>query len=118
LLPHVSGTFPPDIYSSMQDNAGLGLFFIKEMARRSYGNFFIAANGHAIHVRGLENGGGRQRYSTVRDPIIGTFAVLEVRTNAYNDFSSLLELCRQLAAVRCTRLDKSGIQVTEAEKRV
>jgi len=41
LLPHVSGTFGRSEYSSMQDNAGLGLFFIKEIATRASGGFFL-----------------------------------------------------------------------------
>ncbi len=42
LLPHVSGTFGRSEYSSMQDNAGLGLFFIKEITTRAGGGFFLA----------------------------------------------------------------------------
>jgi hypothetical protein len=43
LLPHVSGTFGRSEYGTMQDNAGLGLFFIKEIATGAHGGFFLGS---------------------------------------------------------------------------
>lgn len=43
MQPHVSGTFARGAYQSMASNAGLGLFFIKEIATRSGGGFFLGS---------------------------------------------------------------------------
>jgi hypothetical protein len=99
LLPHVSGTFGRSEYSSMQDNAGLGLFFIKEIATRSSGGFFLGSNGALIDLWGNRDGTPGRKYVTARKggwP--GTFAVLQLRRNTIGRFESLLHVCRDLAA--------------------
>jgi hypothetical protein len=52
-LPHVSRTFKPGGYTSMSDNAGLGLFFIKQIASLSSGSFFLGSH-DALLTRQLE----------------------------------------------------------------
>ena len=56
LLPHVSGTFRPYAYASMSDNAGLGLFFIKEIATRSGGGFFLGSGDALVDLWGSQDG--------------------------------------------------------------
>ncbi|MBI4872152.1 MAG: STAS-like domain-containing protein [Candidatus Riflebacteria bacterium] len=100
LLPHVSGTFGQSGYSSMSDNAGLGLFFIKEIVSRGLGGLFLGSGQGLVDVWGKEDGTEGKLYVRSRQrgwP--GTFAVLQFRRGGIIDFGSLLELCRDLAAV-------------------
>ena len=52
LQPHVSGTFQRGAYESMASNAGLGLFFIKEIATRSSGGLFLGSGSMLVALRG------------------------------------------------------------------
>jgi len=53
LRPHISGTFDEGETGSLQ-NAGMGLFFVCEMAKLSTGRLMIASRGAALSVRGNE----------------------------------------------------------------
>lgn len=97
--PHVSGTFPAHGYSEMRDNAGLGLFFIKEIAARCVGRLYLASGEALLHVRGDEAGQGHtQRMEATAGGWPGTFALVQVRTAKIADFESVLRTCRELAA--------------------
>lgn len=99
LLPHVSGTFGAAGYSSMSENAGLGLFFAKEIASRGLGGLFLGSGRALIDVWGKEGGDEGKLYIRSRQTgWPGTFAVLQFRSGGIVDFDSLLELCRDLAA--------------------
>ena len=98
-LPHVSGTFGQNMYGSMLNNAGLGLFFVKEISTRSGGGF-VLASGEA-----LINWWGRDDATRKRELVVaprgrwpGTFAVLQLRRGLVGDFEGLLDRCRALAA--------------------
>ena len=98
-LPHVSGTFGPSIYGSMGDNAGLGLFFIKQIASLSSGGFFLGSKDDLIDIWGDENGSQYKLYIHARTggwP--GTFAYLQLRRDTIEEFDSILSVCRHLAA--------------------
>jgi uncharacterized protein DUF4325 len=97
-LPHVSGTFPPAAYGGMQENAGLGLFFIRQIAFRSGGHFFLASGTALADVWGTVAGEEKRRYVFTSEGWPGTFAVIQLRGRSIVDFSQLLEVCRQLAA--------------------
>ena len=49
-LPHVSRTFGPAVYTAMRDNAGLGLFFIKQIVSLSGGRFFLGSKDALINL--------------------------------------------------------------------
>ena len=80
LLPHVSGTFTSGNYRNMKDNAGLGLFFVKEIASRAYGGFFLASGGALVDVWGNKDGSMGKKYVVAKNGgWRGTFAVLQLR---------------------------------------
>ncbi|APZ42372.1 STAS-like domain-containing protein [Acidihalobacter ferrooxydans] len=99
LLPHVSGTFASGNYGNMKDNAGLGLFFVKEIASRAYGGFFLASGSSLVDVWGNKDGSmGKKYVSAERGGWRGTFAVLQLRKDSIGEFDSLLQTCRDIAA--------------------
>ncbi|TDV16249.1 STAS-like domain-containing protein [Paraburkholderia caballeronis] len=98
-LPHVSRTFAPSVYSSMRDNAGLGLFFIKQIASLSGGSFFLASKDALIDIWGDKKGQQKKLYQIAKNggwP--GTFAYLQLRRDTIGDFDSILTTCRRMAA--------------------
>lgn len=98
-LPHVSRTFGPSIYSTMRDNAGLGLFFIKQIASLSGGSFFLGSKDALIDIWGDKKGQQKKLYKLARNggwP--GTFAYLQLRRDSIAEFDGILTVCRRLAA--------------------
>lgn len=99
LQPHVSGTFYSGAYQSMRDNAGLGLFFIKEIAARSMGGFFLGSGDELADIRGTEEGDLKKSYiHSTTGGWRGTFAVLQLKKHSIGEFDSLLAKCREIAA--------------------
>jgi len=110
LQPHVSGTFQSGAYHSMKDNAGLGLFFIKEIASRSAGGFFLGSGNTLADIWGSEKGELKKRYQQSKNAgWRGTFALLQLRREAIGEFGALLSLCREIAAE--VRKDRSELAV-------
>lgn len=99
MQPHVSGTFHSGEYSSMRDNAGLGLFFIKEIASRANGGFFLGSGDMLADVWGTPEGDQKKRYfHSKTSGWRGTFALLQLRKNTIGEFDGLLSMCRKIAA--------------------
>ena len=99
LQPHVSGTFQRGAYESMASNAGLGLFFIREIATRSGGGFFLGSGSMLADLRGNEDGSPQRRYiASKTDGWRGTVAVLQLKRGYIEEFDSLLQRCREIAA--------------------
>lgn len=98
-LPHVSRTFKPGGYTSMGDNAGLGLFFIKQITSLSGGSFFLGSKDALVDIWGDREGQQKKIYSQARaGGWPGTFAYLQLRKDTIAEFDSLLSVCRRLAA--------------------
>ena len=98
-LPHVSGTFGPSGYTAMHDNAGLGLFFIKQIASLSGGSFFLGSKDALIDIWGDKYGEQKKLYKIAKNggwP--GTFAYLQLRRDSIAEFDGLLTVCRRMAA--------------------
>lgn len=98
-LPHVSRTFKAGGYTSMSDNAGLGLFFIKQIASLSGGSFFLGSKDALVDIWGDAEGIQHKTYCVARAlgwP--GTFAYLQLRKNMISEFDAILTTCRRLAA--------------------
>lgn len=98
-LPHVSRTFKPGGYTSMSDNAGLGLFFIKQIASLSGGSFFLGSRKGLVDIWGDRHGQQQKAYFQAREngwP--GTFAYLQLRRDTIAEFDGVLTVCRRLAA--------------------
>lgn len=99
LQPHVSGTFHSGAYQSMLDNAGLGLFFIKEIATRSSGGFFLGSGDMLANLWGAKDGTPNKRYIQSKSGgWRGTFALLQLRRETIGEFDALLAKCRDIAA--------------------
>lgn len=96
--PHVSGTFSPGAYAQMKENAGLGLFFIKQIVTLSGGGFFLASGKFLENIWGDAEGVQRKKFRDAKnDGWPGTFAVLQLRRDTIIDFDSVLRVCRELA---------------------
>ena len=99
LQPHVSGTFHSGAYQSMLNNAGLGLFFIKEIATRSSGGFFFGSGDMLANLWGTREGVPKKRYIQSKSGgWRGTFALLQLRRATIGEFDALLAQCRDIAA--------------------
>jgi len=99
IQPHVSGTFHSGAYQAMKDNAGLGLFFIKEIASRASGGFFLGSGSMLADVWGTAEGNLKKKYiQSSGSGWRGTFALLQLRKETIGEFDALLAMCRQIAA--------------------
>ena len=99
LLPHVSGALPEGTYAG-NENAGLGLFFSKEICWRTGGSFWILSNGALIGVVENDESGERRVYRPSNERWPGTVVVMDVPEDGVTEagFESILEGCRELAA--------------------
>lgn len=99
ILPHASGTFGQNMYGSMQNNAGLGLFFVKEISGRGGGSFDLIS-GHAMVSRWGKHDArkGSRDITMPQAGWEGTLAVVKLQTKHIGDFDLLLDACRGLAA--------------------
>ena len=98
IRPHVSGTFEPEVYGSMKDNAGLGLFITQEIAALSEGIFTLSSGDSILQIKGDEKGNKKTTLKQAeKKGWPGTFAMLQLRRGNIGDFDALLEFCRQAA---------------------
>lgn len=98
-LPHVSRTFKPGGYTSMSDNAGLGLFFIKQIVSLSKGSFFLGSKDALVDIWGDKEGHQKKLYRQAKaGGWPGTFAYLQLRKDTIAEFDGVLSVCRRLAA--------------------
>jgi hypothetical protein len=96
ILPHVSGAFKNGMYSA-SDNAGLGLFFSKEICWRAGGSFWIASHDALLGVVGREDVRMNRVYKDI-DGWHGTSVTMDLPAEGVHDFSNLLGVCRDIAA--------------------
>ena len=97
LDPHVSGTFEPGL-SGTDENAGLGLFFIAEMAKQAAGRLLIASKGARLLLDGARPGHARIDTKPVGFP--GTLVAFELPDRGVSDNHVLLERINELARER------------------
>jgi hypothetical protein len=110
VLPHVSGTFAPGAYQSMSNNAGLGLFFIREIVSRGCGSFFLGSGNMLADFWGNANGTpGKQYVESRTGGWRGTFAMVQLRRDRIHEFGTLLQRCREIAAA--ARKDPSELRL-------
>lgn len=103
ILPHSSGAKPPTVYGSGTENAGLGLFYSREIAWRAGGSFWIASGTALLGVRGDKDSIWEMKqpepdrvYRSIQR-WQGTVVVLDFPVNGILDFSAILKTCGQLA---------------------
>lgn len=100
LRPHISGVFPEGQFGG-SDNAGLGLFFVSEMAKLTAGRLLLASRGAAIFLEGDEHT-DRHRLSFLEPKGIGfpgTLAVFELPIEIV-DHGALMDVVRERASER------------------
>jgi anti-sigma regulatory factor (Ser/Thr protein kinase) len=102
LWPHISGTFEEGL-TGTQQNAGMGLFFISEMAKLTGGNLLIATRGATLLLSGFtdEEGGHTLRIVEPRGTgFPGTLVVFELPVGSVVDYPALIETIKERAKQR------------------
>ena len=99
LWPSISGTFDEG-ESGSADNAGMGLFFIAEMAKRLAGKLLIATRGATLSLRGDPKFGDKHQLQFIPAGFPGTLVAFEIPENAVVDNDGLFKIIRQTAAER------------------
>ena len=102
LWPHISGTFEEGLTGSQQ-NAGMGLFFIAEMAKLTGGKLLIATRGATLLLSGWvdEEGNHDLRFIEPRGVgFPGTLVVFELPVGGVVDYPALIETIKERAKAR------------------
>ena len=102
LWPHFSGTFEEGL-TGTQQNAGMGLFFISEMAKLTGGNLLIATRGATLLLSGFtdEEGGHTLRFVEPHGTgFPGTLVVFELPVGSVVDYPALIETIKERAKQR------------------
>lgn len=94
LWPHYSGTFAAGLTGSTQ-NAGMGLFFIAEMAKLAAGRLLIASRGASLLLAGdLDAREDRHDLRFLRPSGLGfpgTLVAFELPSNELRDYHALMQ---------------------------
>lgn len=91
LWPHFSGTFPEG-KTGNQENAGLGLFVISEMAKAVGGRLVVASRGATLVLEpGPSPDIHRQRYLDAGVGFDGTLVAFEIPEQLSEDFETLFQ---------------------------
>ena len=103
ILPHVSGALPSSGYANASENAGLGLFFSREIAWRAGGSFWLVSHDALLGLRGdvaaiweRDPAEPDRVYRPIR-PWPGTLVVMDFPVDGIPDFAAILRICSQLA---------------------
>jgi anti-sigma regulatory factor (Ser/Thr protein kinase) len=102
LWPHISGTFEEG-FTGTQQNAGMGLFFIAEMAKLTGGTLLIATRGATLLLSGWadEQGGHTLRFIEPRGTgFPGTLVVFQLPVGDVVDYPALIETIKERAKAR------------------
>jgi hypothetical protein len=103
VLPHVSGAQAAGPYGG-SENAGLGLFFSREIAWRAGGSLWLASQTALLGIRGDREAIWEQphpqpdRVYRRIEPWPGTIVVSDFPVKGIADFAAILAVCRDLAA--------------------
>ncbi|WP_375772316.1 ATP-binding protein [Archangium gephyra] len=102
LWPHISGTFEEGL-TGTQQNAGMGLFFIAEMAKLTGGTLLIATRGATLLLSGWvdEEGNHSLRFIEPRGiGFPGTLVGFELPVGGVVDYPALIETIKERAKQR------------------
>ncbi|MBK9261186.1 MAG: hypothetical protein IPM54_15435 [Polyangiaceae bacterium] len=103
LWPHISGTFPQGLTGS-RDNAGLGLFFIAEMAKRTQGRLLVASRGSALVLASRDDVEGDRVVPRFLLPqgigFPGTLVVFEIPSSTVTNYAQLTQSIHDAARAR------------------
>lgn len=103
LWPHISGTFTQGLTGTM-DNAGLGLFFIAEMAKRTQGRLLVASRGSALVLASRDDVDGDRVVPRFLLPqgigYPGTLVVFEIPASTITNYVQLNHAIHDAARAR------------------
>ena len=102
LRPHISGSFEEGL-SGSGDNAGMGLFFISEMAKLAVGRLLLASRAAALEIRGNPRNVERPTIGFVKPAGVGypgTLVAFELPLGKVLDYQGLIEAINQRARER------------------
>ena len=117
VLPHSSGS--PELPLRAQhkdelgpfsspDNAGLGLFFCKEIAWRSRGAFWLASQSALLGVTSDDQAAQHRVYRRI-EPWEGTSVTMHFPAHGVAEFADLLHVCQNLARAARTSSGEAGL---------
>jgi anti-sigma regulatory factor (Ser/Thr protein kinase) len=102
LWPHISGTFEEGL-TGTQQNAGMGLFFIAEMAKLTGGTLLIATRGATLLLSGWVDEEGNPDLHFIEPRGVGfpgTLVVFELPVGGVVDYPALIETIKERAKQR------------------
>ncbi|MFY0524223.1 ATP-binding protein [Archangium gephyra] len=102
LWPHISGTFEEGL-TGTQQNAGMGLFFIAEMAKLTSGTLLIATRGATLLLSGWIDEAGNHSLRFIEPRGVGfpgTLVVFELPVGDVADYPALIETIKERAKQR------------------
>lgn len=103
LEPHVSGAFPEG-ESGAGENAGLGLFFVAEMAKLTDGKLFVASRGATLFLdRSVDENSKAVLTNGEAPDYPGTLIVFETAVAHVKDYDGIMTRIRDIAAQRVPR---------------
>jgi len=109
--PYVSGTFSPGLTGSRQ-NAGMGLFFIAEMAKLTAGRLLIATRGAGVFLEGDPEDADRHDERPLQPRGLGfpgTLVVFELPfATAAQDYDGLIRVIADRARARTPQRAVTG----------
>jgi hypothetical protein len=101
LWPYFSGAFDSTSRGGSQ-NAGLGLFFVSEMAKLSGGRLLLSSRGATLFLKGYPDGTHNDlRFLAGEYP--GTLVVFEIPKRGVADYDGMMRVITTRAAERASR---------------
>ena len=102
LWPHFSGTFEEGLSGSRQ-NAGLGLFFIAEMAKLTGGRLLLASHGASLLLTADPDAGDKHEMKFLKPDGLGypgTLVAFELPNDSVADYDALIHTIQRRARER------------------
>lgn len=100
LEPHVSGAFPEGETGS-GENAGMGLFFISEMAKETHGRLFLASRGATYFLDRSRDSESQPELTNGDSPDYpGTLVAFETCVHHVGSYEGIIDHIRDLAIAR------------------
>lgn len=106
IWPYYSGMFHEYERGSSQ-NAGLGLFFTTEMAKRSAGKFLLASRGATLLIEGDPEGRDNTNIELYTSDFPGTLVSFEMPKKGIADYDSLISVINKTARERTRKREEN-----------
>ncbi len=99
IWPSYSGTFRLGQAGSSQ-NAGMGLFFVSEMAKLTSGKFLLCSRGASLLIQGDPESKGNNKIDLFKTGFPGTIAAFEIPKRGVSDYDALIKRIIDIASER------------------